>query len=106
MLALAEPIARLANQEDECTGRFWEGRFKAQAIRDEAGLLACSMYVDLNPIRAAMALTPKESLHTSAYDQIAGLEGEKLNSAASVPDQLRARRSESRRIRRGRWSRF
>ncbi|MFN9912925.1 MAG: hypothetical protein ACK53L_10085, partial [Pirellulaceae bacterium] len=39
MRALAEPIARLANQQDECTGRFWEGRFKAQAIRDEAGLL-------------------------------------------------------------------
>jgi hypothetical protein len=118
MRALAEPIARLANQEDQCTGRFWEGRFKAQAIRDEAGLLACSMYVDLNPIRAAMALTPKESLHTSAYDRIAGLEGEKLHSAASdpvvieteeagrirrtsTPDQLRQRRSESRRMRRG-----
>ena len=49
MRALAEPIARMANQEDQCTSRFWEGRFKAQSIRDEAGLLACSMYVDLNP---------------------------------------------------------
>src|SRR6056297_555616 len=54
MRALSEPIARMANRQDECTGRFWEGRFKAMRIVDEAGLLACAMYVDLNPVRAAM----------------------------------------------------
>ena len=73
MKALCEPIARLANFQDKVTGHFWEGRFKAQAITDEAGLLACSMYVDLNPIRAAMASTPEESIHTSAYDRILSL---------------------------------
>ena len=65
MRALAEPIARMANKQDDCTGRFWEGRFKCQRIVDEAGLLACSMYVDLNPVRAAMANSPDDSLHTS-----------------------------------------
>ncbi len=59
MRALSEPIARMANQQDECTGRFWEGRFKAMRIVDETGLLACAMYVDLNPVRAAMAATPE-----------------------------------------------
>ena len=83
MRALSEPIARLANKQDECTGSFWEGRFKAQAITDEAGLLACSMYVDLNPIRAAMAATPEESVHTSAYDRIQSLNGVMINSAAA-----------------------
>jgi len=51
MRALSEPIARMANRQDECTGRFWEGCFKALRIVDEAGLLACAMYVDLNPVR-------------------------------------------------------
>ena len=43
MKALCEPIARLANKQDDATGHFWEGRFKALPITDEAGLLACSM---------------------------------------------------------------
>ncbi|MFK8113106.1 MAG: transposase, partial [Rubripirellula sp.] len=82
MRALAEPIARMANKQDECTGRFWEGRFKCQRIVDEAGLLACSMYVDLNPVRAAMAETPEQSLHTSAYDRAHARQGESIPSAA------------------------
>lgn len=82
MRALSEPIARMANKEDDCTGRFWEGRFKAQRILGEAGQLACVMYVDLNPIRAAMADTPEESIHTSAYDRIKGAKGVTMPSAA------------------------
>jgi REP element-mobilizing transposase RayT len=82
MKVLSEPIARLANKQDECTGRFWEGRFKAQKIVDEAGLLACAMYVDLNPVRAAIASTPESSQFTSIFDRIRGLNGE-LQSAAS-----------------------
>ena len=88
MRSLAEPIARLANQEDQCTGRFWEGRFKAQSITDEAGLLAVSMYVDLNPIRAAMASTPEESMHTSAFDRIESLRGTTMASSAIAPEVL------------------
>jgi len=83
MRALSELIARLANKQDECTGRFWKGRFKAKRITDDAGLLACSMYVDLNPIRAAMAESPEQSLHTSAYDRINAIKGAKIPSAAA-----------------------
>lgn len=82
MRALAEPIARIANREDECTGRFWEGRFKAQRIVDDAGLLACAMYVDLNPVRAAMARSLEESLHTSVHDRIEAEKGTQILSAA------------------------
>jgi hypothetical protein len=71
MRCLVEPIARRANREDGCKGRFWEGRYKCQALCDERSLLAAMVYVDLNPIRAGVVDRLDDSAHTSVAKRIA-----------------------------------
>jgi REP element-mobilizing transposase RayT len=70
MQLLNQFIARQSNIEDGVKGHFWESRFKSQALLDERALLTCMAYVDLNPIRAAMAQSPEDSDYTSIQERI------------------------------------
>jgi hypothetical protein len=70
MRYLNEPLARLANKEDDCTGRFWEGRFKSQRLLDERAIIACMVYVDLNPVRAGLTSDAETAENTSFVQRL------------------------------------
>ena len=70
MRLLCQRISIRANNEDQKKGRFWEGRFKSVRLLDEEAILACAAYVDLNPIRAALAETIEQSDFTSAQRRV------------------------------------
>jgi len=69
------PVGKVGIQA-HCPRPFFEGRFKSQAVIDEAALLSCSIYVDLNPIRACVAETPETSEFTAAFERIAARQPE------------------------------
>ena len=70
MKCLKEPLARMANKEDDCKGAFFEGRYKSIAILDEEALLTTLAYVDLNLVAANMAKTPEDSEYTSVKARV------------------------------------
>ncbi|MEM9073941.1 MAG: transposase, partial [Myxococcota bacterium] len=88
MRCLNESIARRANAEEDCKGRFWEGRFVCQPLLDEAAVLTCMAYVDLNPVRAGMTKSLEKSKHTSIAKRITQLDAAMKSSAPPVPSGL------------------
>lgn len=53
MKCLNQRIAVRANREDDCTGKFWEGRFhSSKPLKTLQDVYACMTYIDLNPVNA------------------------------------------------------
>lgn len=65
MWDLNQYIAVKANREDKCKGAFFESRFSSQNLADDAAILTCMIFCDLNPIRAQIADSIETSVHTS-----------------------------------------
>jgi REP element-mobilizing transposase RayT len=84
MKNLNEFISRRANAEDDVKGHFWESRYKCQALLDEHALLAAMAYVDLNPVRAAIAQTPEDSAHTSVQERIKQVKAQPQSTETQV----------------------
>ena len=85
MAALSEYIARRANAEDGCDGRFFSGRFSCREIAHEAGLLVGGLYVDLNLVRAGETQTPESSIYTSAWFRIQARQAASTKKSTTKP---------------------
>lgn len=48
------------NQRHGRTGTLWEGRYKACLVDSDDHFLACSRYIELNPVRAWIAAQPED----------------------------------------------
>ena len=96
MRSVNEFVARRANKEDNVTGRFWEGRFKSQALLDERAVLTCMSYVDLNPVRAGLADNLEASEFTSIKQRLEQA-AKKTDSKDAVVVALAPLRAEPRR---------
>jgi len=70
MQALGRMYVRYFNLRYRRSGTLWEGRFKSALIDSSAYFLACSRYIDLNPVRAAMVMTPG-AYEWSSFAQLA-----------------------------------
>ena len=54
MQAIGRSYVRLFNQLHGRSGTLWEGRYRSTLVQSERYLLACMVYIDLNPVRAGM----------------------------------------------------
>jgi REP element-mobilizing transposase RayT len=92
MRRLKEQIAKRANAEDETDGRFWAGRFRMIRLDTEGAVLACAVYVDLNPIRAGIASVPEDSHYTSMWHRIVARQSRLKGKAAAARGRSSIRR--------------
>jgi putative transposase len=72
MQSLGRRYVRWFNDKYGRTGTLWEGRFRSTVIDADRYLLACSRYIELNPVRAGIVNSP-ELYRWSSYAHHAGV---------------------------------
>lgn len=60
MQAVGRAYVRYFNRRHGRTGTLWEGRYRSAIVQSERYLLACMVYIDLNPVRAGMVALPAQ----------------------------------------------
>lgn len=72
MQAVGRRYVRYFNDRHGRTGTLWEGRYRSTLIQADRYLLACMVYMDLNPVRAGLVAEASDYLWSS-YGHYAGL---------------------------------
>ena len=73
--------SRMINFREGWRGHLWQGRFASYAM-DEAYLLACARYVEMNPVRAGLVESPEEWPWSSARAHLSGADDELVDASA------------------------
>jgi hypothetical protein len=79
-----EPIAKLCNAESGNSGHFWASRFRCRELLDEAAVLTCSIYVDLNQLQAGMVGRLEDSQHSAIRNRIAAAKRREVQAACEA----------------------
>jgi putative transposase len=77
MQAVGRRYVRNYNLRQGRTGTLWEGRYKSNLIQTERYLLACMVYMDLNPVRAGMVADPAD-YRWSSHQHYVGRHADRL----------------------------
>ncbi|MGD8266418.1 MAG: transposase [Chromatiales bacterium] len=100
MQYLGRVYVRHFNSKYRRSGTLWEGRFRSCLVQEEAYLLACQRYIELNPVRAQMVTDPGDypwsSFRSNALGVASGLVTPHpvyLALGASADERLRNYRS-------------
>jgi REP-associated tyrosine transposase len=73
MQSVGRRYVRYVNETYRRTGTLWEGRFKSAAVSRDEYLIACSRYIELNPVRAGIVLHPKDYRWSSYQRRALGI---------------------------------
>jgi putative transposase len=65
MKHVSQRHGQYVNRFQKRSGTLWEGRFKSSAISTDQYMLACSRYIEMNPVRAGIVGKPEEYRYSS-----------------------------------------
>ena len=83
MQSVGRSYVRYFNDRTQRTGTLWEGRYKSTVIEADPYLLACMVYIDLNPVRAGLVAQARD-YPWSSYGHYGGLHADKLITPHSL----------------------
>lgn len=65
MKHLGQRYVQYVNRTYRRSGTLWEGRFRSSIVQEQAYLLRCHQYIELNPVRAKMVRHARDYLWSS-----------------------------------------